>query len=334
MQMAKAQESAISASGRGINASANAYLEALLGDGGWLRLAEETTASGARLVDAGIDVRGGLEGGRRIAELCMAGQGRVALVPGASADRPHWRVAVTTCDPALVCLGSQYAGWMLSWEGEEDFFALGSGPGRVLAGKEELIQEMGLSDTSDRTCLVLETGQRPPDGLVRRIADDCGVAPEKLTLVLTPTGSLAGTVQIAARVLEVAMHKVHALEFPLAQVVDGAASAPVPPPSPDFLTGMGRTNDAILFDGEVHLYVAGDDERARQLADRLPSSASRDYGRPFAEVFKAYDGDFSRIDPMLFSPARVAITNLDSGRTFRAGESNREALDASFGEGA
>ena len=72
--------------------------------------------------------------------------------------------------------------------------------------------------------------------------------------------------QITARVLEVALHKVHALGFPLDHVRDGLGAAPLPPPAPDFLTAMGRTNDAILFGGEVQLFVDGPEDAARELA--------------------------------------------------------------------
>jgi methenyltetrahydromethanopterin cyclohydrolase len=94
---------------------------------------------------------------------------------------------------------------------------------------------------------------------------------------------------------------------------------------------MGRCNDAILFGGQAHLFVNGDDEAAEQLAQSLPSSASRDYGRPFADVFKAYEYDFFKIDPMLFGPARVSISALRSGKTFRAGVIDSDLLSASFG---
>ncbi len=127
------------------------------------------------------------------------------------------------------------------------------------------------------------------------------------------------------------MHKIHTLHFPLDHVVDGIASAPLPPPSPDFLTGMGRTNDAILFGGHAHIFVKSSDEAAAKLAKELPSSASRDYGRPFAEVFKSVSMDFYKIDPMLFSPASVTVTAIESGNSFRGGELNGELLDQSFG---
>ena len=131
-----------------------------------------------------------------------------------------------------------------------------------------------------------------------------------------------------------ALHKAHELGFPLDAILEGAGTTPLPPPVNDALAAMGRTNDTILFGGQVQLLVSCTDEDARDLAERLPSSASRDYGKPFAEVFREYDYDFFRIDPMLFSPAQVAVTAIGSGRTFRAGRLDGELLARSFGGGA
>jgi methenyltetrahydromethanopterin cyclohydrolase len=158
------------------------------------------------------------------------------------------------------------------------------------------------------------------------------VEPQDLTVILTPTSSLAGGMQVVGRVLEVAMHKAHALHFPLENIVDGTASAPAPPPHPSFIKAMGRTNDAILFGGQAHLFVKGDDKAAESLANELPSSVSRDYGKPFAEVFKEYNYDFFKVDPMLFSPASVIVTAIETGRSFRAGSIDEELLERSFGE--
>ena len=315
-----------------VNALAAPLVAALIEDADRLRLGVQRLENGCLLVDAGIDAPGGLEAGRRIAEICLGGLGRVDLTAaGPVADWPV-SVQVHTCDPVLGCLASQYAGWSLAHgEGKGSFHALGSGPGRALAVKEPLFEELGYRDRFDRACLVLEVDKVPPLALADKIARDCGIAPGDLTLILTPTRSLAGTVQIVARVLEVAMHKAHALGFELAAIRDGMGCAPLPPPARDFMTAMGRTNDAILFAGQVQLYVTGPDDAAEDLARRLPSGASRDYGRPFAEVFKAYEYDFFQIDPMLFSPARVLVSSLDSGRSFRAGQLDLGLLEASFG---
>lgn len=284
--------------------------------------------SGATIVDAGIQAAGGLEAGRLIAEICMGGLGQVNLqhVP----QFAHWplSVVVTAKQPVIACLGSQYAGWALS---HEKFFSLGSGPARAIAQREAVFKDIDYQDSGAQTVLVLETDKVPPVQVIEKVARDTGLVASQLTFILTPTRSLAGTVQVTARVLEVALHKCHTLHFDLGAVVDGYGVAPVPAPSPDFITGMGRTNDAILFGGFVQLFVQSEDSAAEQLAQQLPSSASKDYGRPFAEVFKAVNMDFYQIDPMLFSPAKVTVTNLKSGRTFFAGDFNESILNQSFG---
>jgi methenyltetrahydromethanopterin cyclohydrolase len=315
-----------------VNGLSAPLVKQLLTDADQLRIGAQRHDNGATLVDAGIQRPGGLEAGRRIAEICLGGLGRVTLAAGGIAERWAASLHVHTSDPVLACLGSQYAGWSLSHgEGKEAFQALGSGPARALALKEPLYKDLDYADKADSACLVLEVDGPPPLPLIEKIARDCGVAPEALTLILTPTSSLAGATQVVARVLEVAMHKAHELKFPLDHIVDGTGTAPLSPPAPDFIKAMGRTNDAIVFAGQVQLYVRGDDESAKQLAEQLPSSSSKDYGRPFAEVFKDYEYDFFKVDPMLFSPAKITVTALESGRSFHTGEIDVKLLDASFG---
>ncbi len=291
-----------------------------------------TLESGARIIDAGITCPGGLEAGRLIAEICMGGLGQVALSAGSPFRQWHWQVDVHAGDPVTACLGSQYAGWSLNHgKGKEGFNALGSGPGRSVGSREELLKEMAYRNPPSPTALVLEVDRIPPPEIVAKVCEYCQIAPSQLTLILTPTSSLAGGVQIVARVLEVALHKVHALKFPLEKIVDGAGTAPIPPPTADFIKAMGRTNDAILFGGRVHLFVDADDDAAEALAQQLPSASSRDFGKPFAKVFKDYKYDFYQVDPMLFSPAQCAVTAMQSGRTFHGGALREDLLDLSFG---
>ena len=78
----------------------------------------------------------------------------------------------------------------------------------------------------------------------------------------------------------------------------------------DFLTAMGRTNDAIIFAGITQLLVSTTDEMAEELCNKMPSSTSNDYGKPFADIFKEYEYDFFKIDANLFSPSKVIISNM------------------------
>ena len=302
-----------------------------------LRLKVDVLENGCTIIDAGIKAPGGLEAGRIIAEICLGGMGTVTISHSAYTNNWPLSVNVHTGNPVLGCLGSQYAGWSLS---HEKYYALGSGPARALATKvrdgkeepvEELYKELAYLDSADSAALVIENDAVPPIEIIEKVAAACKLDPSKLTIIVTPTSSLAGGVQVVARVLEVALHKAHALHFPLENIIDGSGSAPICPPHPNFVKAMGRTNDAILFAGQVHLFVKGSDEDADKLAKALPSSTSKDYGRPFAEIFKQYNYDFFKIDAMLFSPASVIVTAVESGKSFRAGQLDNALLDQSFG---
>lgn len=315
--------------GLSVNRLAGPRVAALLQRAAALGLGVERLDDGVIVVDAGIDAVGSVEAGLAIGEICMAGLGAVRLSSRAADGWPNW-LEVSSPQPVLACLASQYAGWSLAASKEEaggrKFFSLGSGPARALAAREDLFGELAYRDRAESGVLVLEVDRRPPRVVVDKVLRDCGLAAEGLVLVLTPTTSLAGTTQVVARVLEVAMHKAHELGFDLAHIVDGSASAPLPAPSPDSGIAMGRTNDAILYGGRVHLSVRGSDEAAHDLALRLPSLNSRDYGRSFSDIFRDYEYDFYKIDPALFAPAEVWVSNLDSGRTWNAGCLNMALL--------
>lgn len=305
-----------------VNRQSLPLVERLLANADALRVAVRRDAAGPAIVDAGIEVPGSIAAGLLVGEICMGGFGSVSLRSGAADGWPSW-LEVSSSQPVLACLASQYAGWSLAASKEETggkkFFSLGSGPARALAAKEALYGELGYRDRGERGVIVLEVDRAPPRVILEKLLRDCGLAPEALTVVLTPTTSLAGTTQVVARVLEVALHKSHELGFALADIVDGVATAPLPAPSPDGVEAMGRTNDAILYGGRVHLSVRGSDEAARDLAQRLPSRNSRDYGRSFAEIFKEVQYDFYKIDPALFAPAEVWVSNIDTGRTWHGG---------------
>ena len=310
-----------------VNELAKPLLQQLISKSDAYRVKVGQFSNGARYIDAGIDCIGGLEAGRIIGEICMGGLGTVSFFHSTAVSDWPLSLHVHTSNPVLACLASQYAGWSLA---HEKFHALGSGPGRAIALKEKLFEQLNYKDACDHATFVLEVDQLPPIELIDKVAKTCKLVPSALTFILTPTRSIAGAVQVVARVLEVAMHKIHALGFPLEDVLDGSASAPLSPPAADFVKTMGRTNDAILFAGRVQLFVQGTDEAAKVLAKELPSSASRDYGKPFAQIFKDYEYDFFKIDPMLFSPASIMVTAVESGNTYRGGKIDPDLLATSF----
>jgi methenyltetrahydromethanopterin cyclohydrolase len=314
-----------------VNARAAALVEQLRSNAAELRVEVHRGELGELRIDAGSRSRGGIAAGLRLAEICMGGMGTVELTTSAATPNWPWTLTAHSSNPVTACLASQYAGWKLEYgTGADAFFALASGPARALARKEPLFAEIAYRDEADTAVLVLESSLPPPAAIVSKVSQDCGVAPDRLSFLYAPTQSLAGSVQVVARALEVALHKTHELKFPLDRIVDGMGAAPLSPPHPDFVVAMGRTNDAIIYGGRVHLFVNGPATEARALAEELPSRRSRDYGRPFAQIFTSFNQDFYAIDPMLFAPAAVIVTALETGESFHGGGLDLSLLDAAF----
>src|SRR5688500_13126206 len=293
-----------------------------------LNIVVHTLAGGTRILDAGVAARGGLEAGRGLAGLCMGGLGHVAFTPITIAGESWPGVQVWTDHPAAACMASQYAGWAINPEG---FFAMGSGPLRAKARVErELFAKLGYGEDGGRGVLVLEGRTLPGEGVAAWVAAKAGVPVEGITFAVAPTASVAGGVQIVARVIETGLHKMDTLGFDVTRVRTAIGTAPIPPVARNDLRAVGRTNDCILYGGQARYLVDAADEELAALAERLPASGSEDYGTPFYDIFKRYDNDFYKIDPMLFSPAEVWITSAITGRTFHAGRVNPEVLSSSL----
>jgi methenyltetrahydromethanopterin cyclohydrolase len=120
------------------------------------------------------------------------------------------------------------------------------------------------------------------------------------------------------------------LGFDVRRVVSGIGTAPLAPIAKNDIRGIGRTNDCILYGGQAHYTIQAEDAELADLAAKLPASASKDYGTPFYDIFQRYDGDFYKIDPLLFSPAEVWLTGVKTGKSFHGGKLNPSVLQNSL----
>ena len=292
-----------------------------------LRIQVQTTSEGARLIDCGIKTPGGLQAGLALARVCLAGQAEVSLTPGDVAGIACPSVVVATDHPVLACMASQYAGWQIA---VGKFFAMGSGPMRAAHAKEELFEHIPGKEEPPVAVGVLETRKLPDDAVIDYLSQALNLPESKITLLAAPAASQAGNLQVVARSLETALHKLHELKFDLNQVVSGFGFAPLPPVAKDELSAIGRTNDAILYGGRVTIWVQAEDDQLAQIGPKVPSCTSPDYGAPFASIFARYEHDFYKIDPMLFSPAEIMLCNLKTGRSFAFGRTRGDVLYQSF----
>ena len=281
----------------------------------------------AKVLDFAVGRVGTLEAGVILGRICMGGLGQIELAgPVDGLGLPQ--VVVRTDSPLLACIGSQYAGWPVS---VESYFAMGSGPMRMPRGKEEILLEYDLHQPGKHAVGILEANEIPGEDVVDYIATECNVEPGNVCLCVSRTASWPGSVQVVARSIEVAMHKLHELKFDLSTIIQGAGVAPIPPIADDDMTALGWTNDAILYGGKVYLTVDTTDEAIEKIANQIPSCSSAEFGTPFLDIFNKYDKDFYKIDKMLFSPAEIVIVNRPTGREFHVGEIRNDVLKLSFG---
>jgi methenyltetrahydromethanopterin cyclohydrolase len=312
----------------GLNEQAAEIADSMAEHAAILRVRALTLESGARIIDAGVETDGGYDAGLALAEICMGGLGNVAYTPVSVGERTWSGVTIWTDHPAVSCMASQYAGWAIS---VDKFFAMGSGPLRAHARVEkELFEKLGYEEQAEHGVLVMEGRTLPDDKVAKWVAEKARLKPPQITFVIAPTASLAGGVQISARILETGLHKMEVLGFDVRRVVSAMGSAPVAPVAKNDLRSIGRTNDCILYGGRAHYTVRAGDQELADLAAKVPASASRDYGTPFYDIFQRYQGDFYKIDPLLFSPAEVWLTSTETGRTFHGGKLNPEVLEASL----
>jgi len=288
------------------------------------------TKSGATLIDAGIEAKGGLLAGRIITEICLGGYGKAKIFYKQYNDLQLPSIFVYTDHPAIATLGSQFAGWQIK---VGNYTAIASGPARALTLKPtEIYERIQYSDTSDVAVLVFETAKEPPEEVIRQISDECKVKPDYLSVILVPTSAIAGSTQISGRIVETGMHKLMELGLDPKLITHACGYAPIAPVHPKFAQAMGRTNDAIMYAGVAYYTASYDsDEELRKLVEKAPSSASKSYGKPFIEIFKEASYDFYKVDPGLFAPAVLVVNNAKTGSTFKAGKIDVDVFKRSIG---
>ncbi|MFQ6136714.1 MAG: methenyltetrahydromethanopterin cyclohydrolase [Candidatus Hydrothermarchaeales archaeon] len=279
--------------------------------------------NGTKVIDCGVKATGSFEAGRLFSLACLGGLAEVQFQPQDLEDFTTFSTVVDTDYPALACMASQKAGWSIKID---KFSALGSGPARILAKKPKAIyKKLGFEENAESAVLALECNRFPTKKVGRYIAKECKVKPDDLYLLTTRTASVVGAIQISTRATETALFKLDLLGYPLNGIIRTLGMCLIAPIVGDNNKMMGVTNDMIIYGSKVRLEVIIDID-----AEKIPSNASKVYGKPFSEIFEEAGRDFYKVDPWIFAPAEVSIFNLKTGEEQRAGEVNLEAVKRSI----
>lgn len=286
---------------------------------------------GTILIDMGLYAKGSFEAGVLFT--------RASLGDMATVNLGTWKldesysfgsVELFVTEPLIACLGAQIAGWQL---GKGEFATIGSGPARAQAviPTDIYLDMTPYRDQYQEVVLCIQGVRYPDDAIALEVARACKVTPENVYLLLAPSASIVGSIQVAARMVEQVCHKMHEKGFEVSRVVTARGVAPIAPLVMDEVKAIGRINDAILYGGEAEFWVDAEDDEIVALVTRLVSKTSSPYYPAlFGEVFEKVGRDFYKIDHDFHSIAKIQIHNVKTGKSLAAGEINRDVIRKSF----
>ncbi|MFQ5800233.1 MAG: methenyltetrahydromethanopterin cyclohydrolase [Candidatus Hydrothermarchaeales archaeon] len=297
-----------------LNANAAKIVEGMKGGTKELGIEVLELENGATILDCGVKVRGSIEAGRLFSAVCLGGLAEVSISEGNYGGLKLPTVNMETSQPQIACIASQKAGWRIK---VGEFFALGSGPARVLAERPK----HGYTENSEVAVLALECATLPDADVASYVADKCDIDVKNLSMLAARTASVVGSTQVSARMVETALFKMDRLGFDV-EAVYASGTAPIAPIVGDDAQMMGATNDMIIYGSQVYLKAKGNLD-----VEAIPSASSRDYGVPFLEVFKRSGHDFYKIDQGIFAPAEITVENVRTGEVKSAGKINPQMIE-------
>lgn len=285
-------------------------------------------SNGVTLIDMGFEAPGGWVAGKYYTLITLGGLGDLYFedFPIGEYNLPAVRVLVD--HPLEACIGAQIAGWRLATQKEAP---IGAGPARALnQNPDHYFDLIEYRDRCDEGVLAIQTPVMVTEEFTGQIAQACNLKPENLYFLVAPSASIVTAIQVSARIIEQALHRLAEEGFDVTTVKLAQGYCVIPPLTNDETKAFGWINDALLYGGIATLHVESTDEAAGSVAGKIVSSASGAFGRPFVEIYEEAGRDFYNIPSDLHSPAVVQINNITTGRTFRAGRIAYDVLLHSY----
>jgi len=286
---------------------------------------------GATLIDMGLRAKGSFQAGLLYTRVTLGDMAIVNLGTWKlDNDFSFSSIELVVSEPLIACLASQIAGWQL---GKGEFATIGSGPARAqgVISTDTYLDMTPYRDRNNEVVLCIQDIRYPDNSIALEVAKACKVSPKNVYLLLAPSASIVGSIQVTARMVEEVCHKMHEKGFDVSKVINARGVAPIAPLVNDEVKAIGRINDAILYGGEAEFWVDAADEEIAAVIEKLVSKTSSPYyPELFADVFERAGRDFYKIDHDFHSIAKLQLHNVRTGKSFLAGEINYDVIRKSF----
>jgi len=310
-----------------LNKQSQAILNTLIQNAESLQVKVHKLSNGTRVVDAGVNVPGSLRAGLLISRVALGGLGEVTMTEEEYDGLNLPTVHVMVDQPALSLFCCQYPVPTIPLGAYKGIW---SGPGKIhLRQPKQVFNLIDYSEPSKVAVFLVQSDQLPDSKVTSSLAKLCRVEPSQLSLVVVPTQSVAGAVQVAARVLEDPLGRaVKVLHYPLNRIKAMVGSAPLSPVYAGIWRKPGLTTDDMLFyASRITFFIeARPSDDLQNLAMNLTSAVLPRFGMSFYEMLKEVDFVFERLDSPSYASASITIYDMTSGRLYQAGRLHMDQI--------
>jgi methenyltetrahydromethanopterin cyclohydrolase len=226
-----------------------------------LNIAVNELKNGTTVLDCGVNAPGGYKAGEYASKLRMGGLAEVQITNVTYGDTSLPTAVVYTDFPSMIglCTYVWYGIVPQPFDTKAEFSAWISGPGRVLArAPQKVFDKIDYEDNSDVAVLVVQSRKLPDEKVANYLAEKCKVSPKNLYLVVTPTESVAGSVQVVAvsGLEDTFWRLTEFFGIPYARIKHALGSTPIPPIHPRvYEVPCITSDDAIRYGGIVHYWI-------------------------------------------------------------------------------
>lgn len=308
-----------------VNENVTKYVDKLLDREEELCIKSYYLDNKATVIDCGVNAAGSIGAGILFADISLAGLGKVSVVPGII-DNYYINFAQIYVDrPAIACLGSQKPGWKLKSDG---FAGTGYGPARAISQKpKNIYSAINYVDDSEMAVINIETQTMPGAKELDYIAKQCSTDPECVVALVARPNSIAGSVVNGTRVVEWAMNRLFQLGYDIKDISTASSACPITPLKKEEPEFVGASFDSIAYYGMAYLYVQSRNDIFKEAA----ALSSKSYGKSFRALLKESQGDFSKVDPTMYAPARIMVNGIQDGSLETYGKLDPAMLLESYG---
>jgi len=278
-----------------VNKLGYGIVEEMIKDCDKLNIAVNKLKNETTVLDCGVNVPGGYKAGELASKIRLGGLAEVRVTNTTYGDTSLPTAVTYTDFPSMIslCTYVWYGVVPQPFETKAEFSAWISGPSKALARGDPILSKifnkLDYEDKSDVGVLVVQSRKLPDEKVADMLAKKCKIDPKNLYLVVTPTESIAGSVQVVAvSGLEDTFWRL--TEFygiPYERIKYALGSTPIPPiHSRVYEVPCITSDDAIRYGGIVHYWIesAEGEDLEKVVKGMVIENYPQHYGKSYYQI--------------------------------------------------